>query len=298
MTIRDILLAILVVAIWGFNFVVIKVGVAEVPPLLLTGLRFLFAAFPLVFFMKKPATGWGYIIAYGMSLGAIQFGLLFFSIKLGMSASLSSVIMQLQAFFTIGFAFVLLKEVPKLWQIVGALVAFSGIAIMGSEQAAEAKLFPFMLLIIAAMFWGVANIISKKVGQIDMFSFVIWTSLIPPLPLFALSWASEDHGLIINTFTNPTWIGTGSIFFLAYPATVIGFAIWNQLLKKYPAGMVAPFSLLVPIFGILSGVLILGESMGLLAIIGGAVIFFGLLLNVFGARLFAFLKLQFLQKPL
>lgn len=297
MKIRDILLALLVVAIWGFNFVVIKVGVTEVPPLLLTGFRFLLAAFPLVFFIKKPATSWGYIVAYGMSLGAIQFGLLFFAIKLGMSASLSSVIMQLQAFFTIGFAFLWLKEVPKLWQIVGALIAFSGIAIMGSVQAEQAKLLPFLLLIIAAMFWGMANIISKKVGQIDMFSFVIWTSLVPPLPLFALSWAIEDRGLIIKTFTNPTWTGTGSILFLAYPATVFGFAIWNQLLKKNPASLVAPFSLLVPIFGILSGYLVLRETMSILAVIGGAVIFIGLLLNVFGGRIFARLKLRFQQKP-
>ncbi|MGJ8527706.1 EamA family transporter [Maritalea sp.] len=284
---RDVFLATLVVAIWGLNFVAIKLGVQEVPPLFLTGLRFLFAAIPLVFFVKKPATNLRSIIAYGLCLGAIQFGLLFFAIKLGMSASLSSVAMQLQAFFTIGIAFVVLKEVPKPWQIVGAIIAFLGIAIMGSEQAANAQLVPFTMLIIGALFWGISNIIAKKAGQIDMFSFVIWTSLVPPIPLFAMSWLVEDQTAILNTFTNPTLIGTGAIIFLAYPATIFGFGIWNQLLKKHPASLVAPFSLLVPIFGILSGFLILGETMSPLAIIGGAVIFAGLLLNVFGGRIFA-----------
>ena len=290
MPIKDVLLAVFTVAIWGFNFVVIKVGVAEMPPLLLTGLRFLLAAVPLVFFIKKPATSWLHIVGYGLSLGAIQFGLLFLAIKMGMSASLSSVVMQLQAFFTIGFAFLVLREIPKSWQIAGAIVAFLGIAIMGSEQAGDAKLWPFLLLIIAAMFWGIANIISKNAGQIDMFSFVVWTSLVPPIPLFALSWLVEDRAAIITTFTNPTWLGLGSVLFLAYPATIIGFAIWNQLLKKHPASLVAPFSLLVPIFGILSGVLVLGESMSTVAAIGGVTIFAGLLLNVFGGKIISWIK--------
>jgi len=285
MPIRDVLLAILIVAIWGISFVVIKAGVADIPPLLLTGFRFLFAGLPLVFFIKKPATTWRYIILYGLSLGVLQFGLLFLSLKLGSTAGMSSVVMQLQAFFTIALAFYLLKEKPKLWQVIGAIVAFSGIFIMGSEKTEGAELVPFLLLIGGALFWGVANIIAKKAGQIDMFSFVIWSSLIPPIPLFALSWMFEDQATIIQTVTNPTWFSVGAVFYLAYPTTVFAFAVWNVLLKRHPTSVVAPFSLLVPIFGVLGGMLILGESMSALAMLGGAVIFVGLLFNVFGARL-------------
>jgi len=292
MSIRDALLAIFVVAIWGFNFVVIKVGVADVPPLLLTGLRFLAAALPLVFFIKRPKVHWGFVVAYGMFLGVIKFGMLFTAIKLGASASLASIITQMQAFFTIGFAFLLLRETPKIWQIIGAIIAFFGMAIMGFEQAAEARFVPFLMLIAVGAIWGVSNIIIKKAGEVDMFSFIVWASLVPPLPLFALSWLVEDQVAIIGALSNPTAISIGAVFYLAYAATIIGFAIWNQLLKKYPTSLVAPFSLLVPLFGILSGVLLLGESMSLMAMIGGAVIFLGLLFNVFGSKLAVLLKLK------
>lgn len=289
MPIRDLLLAILVVAIWGFNFVVIKVGVAEVPPLLLTGLRFLLAAFPLMLFIKRPATSWANIIGYGISLGVLMFGLLFLGMKLGVNASMSSIIPQLQVFFTMGFAVLLLGERPKPWQLAGAAIAFSGIAIMGIERLGGSAFLPFILLVIGAVFWGLANVIAKKAGQIDMFAFTIWTSIAPVIPLFLLSWLFEDHDAIVATFTNPTALGIGAALFQAYPATIVGFAIWNQLLKKHPASLVAPFSLLVPIFGVFSGVLFLGETMSVPAIIGGLVIFIGLAINIFGSK-FGFWK--------
>lgn len=287
MPIRDILLAILVVALWGFNFVVIKVGVAEIPPLFLTGLRYLFAAIPLIFFIRRPATSWSNIVGYGLSLGVLMFGLLFVGMKLGVNASMSSIIPQLQVFFTMGFAALLLGEKPKAWQILGAIIAFSGIAIMGAERIGGSSFLPFMLLVLGAVFWGLANIIAKKAGQIDMFAFTVWTSIVPIAPLLLISWMFEDRAAIIATITTPTALGVGTVLYQAYPATIIGFAIWNQLLKKHPAGLVAPFSLLVPIFGVLSGVFVLGETMSTLAIIGGIVIFFGLALNVFGERVFS-----------
>lgn len=286
MPIRDILLAILVVALWGFNFVVIKVGVAEMPPLFLTGLRYLFAAIPLIFFIRRPATSWSNIVGYGLSLGVLMFGLLFVGMKLGVNASMSSIIPQLQVFFTMGFAVLLLGEKPKAWQILGAIIAFSGIAVMGAERFGGSSFLPFMLLVLGAVFWGLANVIAKKAGQIDMFAFTVWTSIVPIAPLLLISWMFEDRAAIITTITTPTALGVGAVLYQAYPATIIGFAIWNQLLKKHPAGLVAPFSLLVPIFGVLSGVFVLGETMSTLAIIGGIVIFFGLALNVFGERVF------------
>ena len=284
MPIRDIFLAILVVAIWGYNFVVIKLGVEEMPPLLLTALRYLFAAFPLIFFIKRPATRWGNIIGYGVSLGVLMFGLLFVGMKLGVNASMSSIIPQLQVFFTMGFAALLLGEKPKRWQIIGAVIAFAGIAIMGAERFGGSAFLPFMLLVIGAVFWGLANVIAKKAGQIDMFAYTIWTSIVPVIPLLAMSWMFEDRTAIISTFANPTALGIGAVLYQAFLATIVGFALWNQLLKKHPASLVASFSLLVPIFGVVSGILFLGESMSLPAIVGGLVIFIGLAINVFGGR--------------
>ncbi len=287
MPVKDFFLALLVVAIWGFNFVAIKVGVNDIPPLMLNAMRFSLVVIPWVFFIKKPNIGWSYIIGFGMFLGVIQFGLLFTAMKWGMSASLSSIVLQLQAFFTILFAFLLLGEKPKSWQIMGAFVAFSGIGIIAAERYTGGALVPFLMCVAAASSWGVANIITKKAGQVNMLNFVVWGSLIPPIPLLILSLMLEDHAAIWAVFTNPQPLSISAAFYLAYPTTILGFGIWNHLLKKHPASLVAPFSLMVPVFGVLSGTIFLGESMSSAAIIGGTIILLGLMLNVFGGRFLA-----------
>ncbi len=281
-----IALAILVTAIWGFNFVVIKVGVAHVPPLLLTGLRFLFAGLPAAFFIQKPKTEWRYIASFGFALGVVKFGLLFVAIHLGLSASLASLVMQLQVFFTILFAALLMGETPKPNQIIGALIAFVGIAIIAASRWSGPEIMPLGLCVLAAFTWGIANIIAKKSGETNVFAFIIWASLIPPLPLFALSWLTEDRALIVQTITHPSWLTIGSVLFLASLATVFCFGLWNKLLHQYPAATVTPFALLVPVFGIASGVIFLNEPFGGAAIIGSLFVFAGLLMNMFGTGLF------------
>lgn len=285
MPVKDVLLALMVTMIWGFNFVMIKIGVGDVPPLMLTGLRFLFAALPLVFFIERPAIGWPTLISYGLVLGVIKFGLLFVAIKIGLSASLSSLVLQLQAFFTIAFAFVVLGERPGRWQIIGAAIAFAGIGVIAAERWVDAELVPLLLCVAAAGFWGVANIISKRAGKLDMLSFMVWASLIPPLPLFALS-AIFEGDAALTALNHPTPMAIVSVAYLAYPTTILGFAIWNHLLHKHPASTVAPFSLMVPVFGFISGMLVLGETMSPAVAIGAVAIFAGLLVNVFGRRLF------------
>ena len=282
---KHLALALLVVAIWGFNFVVIKLGVAAVPPLLLTGLRFTFAALPAVFFVARPTAPLHFVAAYGIMLGVIKFGLLFVAMHIGFSASLSSLVLQLQAFFTIGFAAIVLHERPKPSQLAGAALAFSGIAIIAATRWSAQALLPMILAIIAAAAWGVANIISKASGEKNALSFIIWSSLFSPLPLFALSWATEDHAEIIRVLTHPSWTAIGATLFLAWVSTLLGFTIWNNLLSRYSAASVAPFSLLVPVFGIASGVLLLGDQFGPLLIVGSVLVFAGLALNVFGPRL-------------
>lgn len=279
-------LAILVTAVWGFNFVVIKAGVAEVPPLLLTALRFLFAAIPAVFFIKRPGVGWRWVVGYGIFIGVLQFGLLFVSIRLGMSAALASVVMQLQVFFTIGFAAILLGEKSKPVQIFGAAIAFSGMGVIAASRWSGPELVPLLLCLLAALSWGVANLIVKMSGEKNALSMIVWASLAAPLPLFIMSFLFEDHAAIIKALSHPSPLTLASVAFLAWPATIFGFGVWSFLLSRYPANLVSPFALLVPVFGISSGVIFLGEPFGAAAIIGSALVFAGLLLNVLGPKLF------------
>lgn len=282
---RDILLALFVVTVWGLNFVAIRWGVDEVAPLLMTGLRYLLAAVPAVFLIRRPQTPWRVLILYGLAIGVAQFGLLFMAIKLGMPAGLSSLVMQLQAFFTIALAVSFLGERPSPLQWLGAAIAFCGIGLIGSERLEGAALIPLLMTIAAAFFWGTGNIITKKAGKVDMLAFVVWSSLVPPLPMLALSLIFEP-GAIPAAAQSLTWYGGGSLLFIAYASTLFGYGVWSMLLSRYPAGLVAPFSLLVPIAGMGSAALLLGETITPVEIGGSLLVFAGLLVNVFGPQLF------------
>lgn len=286
---RDLILAVLVVIVWGMNFVAIRWGVDEVAPLLMTGLRYLLAAVPAVFFIRRPAVSWPVLIGYGVAIGVLQFGFLFSAIKLGMPAGLSSLVMQLQAFFTMGLAVLLLGERPKPVQWLGAAIAFGGIAVIGTERLDGAALVPLLMTVAAAFFWGVGNIVTKRAGKVDMLGFVVWSALVPPLPMLALSLVFEP-GAIPAAMADLTWYGGGSLLFVAYASTLFGYGIWSYLLSRYPAGLVAPFSLLVPIAGMASAALLLGETVTGLEIAGSALVFVGLVVNVFGPRVLGLAK--------
>jgi O-acetylserine/cysteine efflux transporter len=204
--------------------------------------------------------------------------------KLGLSASLASLVLQLQAFFTIGLAALALGEIPKPIQLAGAGLAFGGIGVIAVSRWQGPELIPLLLCVLAAFAWGVANIIAKKSNERNMLSFIIWASLMAPLPLFLLSWLLEDHAEIIAVLTRPSLLAIGAVAYLAWPVTVVGFALWNFLLSKYPASSVAPFSLLIPIFGVLSGVMLLQDKLGPATIAGAALVFAGLAINVFGPK--------------
>ena len=282
---RHLLLALLLVTVWGVNFVAIRWGVDEVPPLLLSALRFVLAAVPAVFFIRPPRVPLGTLLSYGLVIGALQFGLLFVAIKLGMPAGLSSVVMQLQAFFTIGLAVLFLGERPRTSQLVGALTAFFGICVIGVERFESAALIPLLMTVGAAFFWGAGNIIAKRTaGGVNMLSFVVWSSLVPPIPLYLASLLIEGPGAVPTAIANITWLGGASLLFIAYASTVFGYGAWNLLLSRYPANLVAPFSLLGPITGIGSAALLLGETISHLEIAGSALVFLGLMVNVFGPR--------------
>jgi len=283
---RDILLALLVVVLWGLSFIAIKWGVELVPPLLLTALRYTFAALPAVFFIKPPKVKLSILLAYGISIGVLQFGTVFVAIKLGMPAGLSSLVIQMQAFFTIGLAAVVLGERLSRFQTIGAAIALLGILVIAVERFSGAALLPLILTLIGAGFWGVGNIVTKRAGQIDMLAFVAWSSLVAPLPLLAASLLTEGPAADWAALSHASWRLVGVVAFMSYGATLVGFGLWSMLLKRYPASTVAPFSLLVPVVGIGASIMLLGESLSVLEGVGSAAIFIGLLVNVFGARLF------------
>jgi O-acetylserine/cysteine efflux transporter len=287
MTLTDILTALAVVTIWGVNFVVIKIGLQDLPPVLFTALRFLFAALPLVFFVKRPQTSWPLVLAYGMFQFALQFTLLFSGIKLGLAAGLASLVIQLQAFFTIGLAVLLLGERPKIVQLAGALVALCGMGLVAAHLDSHATLIGFVLVVLAGVCWALANIATKKMGQVNALSLVIWGSLVAMPPLLLASWLMEGQAawqLAAHNFSLKTLF---AVLFQSYPNTILGFGIWSMLMRRYAAATIAPFSLLVPVAGMTSAALILGEQLQWWKIAAGVLVLGGLALNQFGARLWA-----------
>lgn len=284
---RDILLALAVVLVWGTNFVAVKWGVAEVPPLLLSALRYVVAVIPVILFVRRPQVSLWLLVAYGMTVGVGQFAFLFSAIKLGMPAGLSSLVLQIQVFFSIGLAVLFLRERPSPSSLLGAVIAFAGIGVIAVERLQGAVLVPLLMTLAAAASWSVGNIVSKLVGRIDMLSFVVWSCLVPPIPLLLLSLLIEGPGAYQEAIASITWRGGGSLLFTAWLSTIFGYGAWNLLFSRYPASTVVPFALLVPIVGIGSSALLLGERITGLEAIGSILVFAGLLLNVFGPRLMA-----------
>ena len=296
---RDLLLTLAIVAMWGFSFVPIKVALREVPPFALAALRFAMAALPLVFFVRRPAMPWGYVVGYGVAIGVVQFGLLFLGMKLGMPAGLSSLVIQLQVFFTIGLAVALDGDRISRYNVVGAGIAVIGVALLGVHKigAGESGTFTgFMLVIAAGLAWAVGNIIAKRgAGEHapDMFALVVWSSLVPPLPLAALSYLTEGGPAVFDAVVNASALVWGCLAVMAYGATLFGFASWAALLHRYPTPLISPFALLIPVSGLASGAVFLGESLAPLQIAGVVLVFAGLVVNTYAPRLTAWLVAQF-----
>lgn len=284
MKLPHILLALLVTAVWGFNFVVIKVGIDNFPPILFSALRFTAAALPLAFFVPRPAIAWRYVIAIAVVLGIVKFTLLFWSMHVGLSAGLSSLVLQSQAFFTIMLAAFVLAERPTRMQLLGIFVAFCGIALIALTVDGSITIMGLALAIAAAFMWAISNLLMKQAGKVDMFRLMVHVSLIPPIPLFALSLMIEGWEADMAALASVSWAGVGAVLYIAYGATIFGFAVWGMLIRTYGAGRIAPFSLLVPIFGMSSSALFLGETFGPLRMAAAALVLAGLMLTLVRKR--------------
>jgi O-acetylserine/cysteine efflux transporter len=277
---KHIALALLVAALWGINFVAIKIGLKDFPPFLLSALRFLAVAVPMVFFVGWPCVGWRWILSIGLVFGVVKFGLLFLGMDLGMPAGLSSLVLQAQALFTVVFAVLLLGERLRPAQIAGITLASGGLVLIGIERAQETSLVGLVLVVAAACAWGYANILMKQAKASNMLNLIIWVAVVPPLPMAGLSLVFEGPDRVLATLTNLSWSGILSVLYIAWASTIIGFTLWVYLLRLYSASVVAPFSLMVPIFGIAASALILGEKLSLLEVLAGVMTLAGLLFVV------------------
>ncbi len=290
MPIPHILIALFVVAIWSFNFIAIKVGLAELPPIFMAAVRFALTALPAVFFIKPPAAPFWRVTAYGMLVFALQFGLLFYGMAIGMSAAVGALALQLSVFVTIGLAWAFRGERMTSLQFAGAVVSALGLVVIATHTGGDLTLAGLLFGLAAAACWGAGNIVGKSLGKVDMLALVVWSSLAAPLPLFALSYMVEGPQRIAHGVQNVSWLGIGAVAYIVYASTHVGYSLWAWLMARHPAGMVAPFTLLGPVVAALFSAWLLGETFPGWKIGAGLLVLAGLLVNVFGGRMLALMR--------
>ncbi len=288
---KDLLLALLVVIIWGANFTVIKLGLNGVPSMLLVSVRYTFVAFPAIFFIKKPNLDWKYIICYGLTVGVAQFACLFYALERGMPAGLASIIVQLQSFISPLLSTLFLKEKLKPKQIIGFIIAGSGLAIIGiastNDTISSIPLGPLLLTICAPIFWSISNIISKRCAnmvadkgeELDMLAMVVWSGLVPPIPMLLLALLINTPQLVLNSLANLNFLSIFATLYVSLAATLFGYGFWNNLISKYPLSKISPITLLVPVTGLLIARIVLSEHLSKIQWIGSLVILIGLIIS-------------------
>ncbi|MCC6918839.1 MAG: EamA family transporter [Alphaproteobacteria bacterium] len=282
---RHVLLALAVVAVWGTNFVVIKIALEHLPPLLLATLRFTFAAFPLVFLLPRPPVPLRQLAAYGLLIGAGQFGLLFIAMKADISPGLASLVIQAQVFFTIGLALLLGGERIRPFQLVALAVATAGFAIIGVHADGATTVFGLALVLIAAFCWAAGNIVQRRSGPVNMLAYVVWASLFCIPPLAAASLLLEGWPAIVTGLERADVATWGSVLWQSVGNTMFGYGAWGFLLARYASASVAPMALLVPVFGMTASAWWLDESLPAWKIEAALLVLTGLALNLLWPRL-------------
>lgn len=301
-TARDSAFALFIVVSWGLNFVVMKWGLASWTPFQMGAARYLLAAFPLILFIRPRGLPWRWVLLYGIAQGIGQFGFLFTALKLGMTASLASVLMQTQVFFTALFGLVFLQERLNRMQGVGlglaalALLCFSMHFVAGAGSASGVSatsvvtVAGFALCLCAAASWALSNIVARKAQLAapgyDSIAFVVWSAAVPIVPFVLLSAWLDTGSLsaVMRSLTQAPIQAWAAAAYLGWIATIAGYAMWTNLLKRHTANRVAPLSLGVPVVGIAAGMLILGESVSAWQWAGVACVGAALAVVLFGAR--------------
>ncbi len=278
MTGTDTIRALLVVVVWGLNFIVIDRGLKTLPPLLFVTLRFAFTVLPAIFFVPRPGARWYWILGIGLFTNTGQFGLLFVAIHRGVPAGLASLVLQCQVAFTLIFAAAVLREAPRQLQVIGTLVASIGIVIIALGHGASTPVVPLLLVILAGASWGAGNICTRFAKAKSALGLIVWAALIAPLPLLALSLWLEGPQADLAAIGHLFPSGALALAYIVIGATMFGYGTWSALLRRYPAPVVTPYALLVPIVGILSAWIVLAEVPSLWELVGGVIVMSGLAL--------------------
>ena len=277
-----LLLALAIVAVWGTNFVVIKISLDSFPPFYFAALRYIFVLFPAVFFLRMPKVSWGNLCIYGLATGVGQFGVMYYAVNSQISPGLASLVVQTQVFFTIGFAMFFAKEGLRLYQALAVAVAMTGLVIIALHTDSTTTFLGLALVVFAGFSWGVANTVSRRAGAINMLSYVVWASAfsIPPLLIISLIFEGGVQHLWGVTLAAPMWAWVG-VLWQSWANTLFGYAAWGWLLSKHPAAVVAPAPLLVPIFGMGASAFFLGEALPSWKVMAAGLVIAGLVVNLF-----------------
>ncbi|MDD2920543.1 EamA family transporter [Rhodoferax sp.] len=280
LSLRHFLLALAVVAVWGSNFVVIKLALGQMPPLLFATLRFAVVVLPMVFFLKRPLVPWRNLAGYGLLIGVGQFGLLFVAMNGHISPGLASLVIQVQVFFTIGLAMALAGEGLQRVQWIALALGASGLGVIVAHTDGSTTLLGLGLILLAALSWAGGNLVSRAAGRINMVAYVVWSSLFAVPPLFILSLWVEGWDALAAGVQDADLSAWAAVAWQAWGNSIFGYAAWGWLLARYSAATITPMALLVPVFGMASSAWWLGEPLPLWKLGAAALVLSGLALNL------------------
>lgn len=285
MSIFHLFLAFLVAVIWGINFLFVKISLDVFSPLTLCAVRFTLASIPGILFIKPPAMPFKKVVSYGLVMFALQFSFLFWGMSMGITPGLTALIMQVQVAFSLLFAAIFLGEKPSEMQIIGACVSFLGIGLIGSHMDSSLSWGGFFCILACSATWGLGNLMIKKTNEVNMLALVIWGSFVacPCMLMFALF--IEGPSSFMHSYQHYTGSSLIAVLYVSYISTLVGYGLWNWLLSRYPLGMVAPFTLLTPVVGMLTSFIFLDESLDTWKIFAGLLMIGGLCINIFSPRL-------------
>ena len=281
---RDLVLALLVILVWGINFAVIRIGLNSLPPLLFASLRFTFVLFPMVFFLPRPKVSWTNLAVYGLAIGLGQFGLLFIAMNGMISPGLASLVIQMQVYFTIALSMVRTGERLKPHQLAAFALALAGMGVIMAHNGKGATIVGLVLTLGAAASWALANQASKEAGKVNALAYVVWASMFSVPPLYLLSFWREGWPAMAAGISHADWKTWLVIAYQSAGNTMFGYGVWAWLLARYPAATVSPLSLLVPVVGFAASALILGEPLQGWKIGAAVLVLAGLALNLFWGR--------------
>ncbi len=280
LSLRHFSLALAVVAVWGSNFVVIKLALAHMPPLLFATLRFVVVVLPMVWVLPRPAVPWGNLAAYGLLIGVGQFGLLFVAMNGHISPGLASLVIQVQVFFTIGLALLMAGETLQRVQWLALALAAGGLAVIVTHTDGSTTPMGLGLVLLAALSWAGGNLVSRAAGRINMVAYVVWSSLFAVPPLAALALWVEGWDALVTGVSQADAGAWAAVVWQAWGNSIFGYAAWGWLLSRYSAATVTPMALLVPLFGMGSAAWWLGEPLPTWKLAAAALVMGGLALNL------------------